>query len=220
MECPNGELVIEVHSAEEGVEIIKGADDYILSDDTGQCPTRYHVFGTFYSKNYSAGGCDTTAYWRTSSPAHQTEFESFQPELNGTTYGIFLKSGFFLRVYQISTSAYESNNVSRARNVAALKFRASNDTCLNITKPGYGNSVTFTKVAREDGLPDNCGVHTLLVSKNGELVLEKEYEEQPEITTYCSSDHCPPGSCECDCGDTVCCYHPKTGALIKSFTKE
>jgi hypothetical protein len=42
----------------------------------------------------------------------------------------------------------------------------------------------------------------------------------PEVCYDCGDEEeCPPGTCECTRGNTVCCYNPTTGGVVKSFTR-
>lgn len=56
------------------------------------------------------------------------------------------------------------------------------------------------------------------VTKNGQTVYTKTRSICPTVTHFCG-EQCPPGSCECTCGTGICCYHPTTGAVVKSFTR-
>ena len=55
------------------------ADNFTLSQDKGKCPTKYHSYGSFYSKNLSNVGCNITAYWRTARALTGLEVENWQP---------------------------------------------------------------------------------------------------------------------------------------------
>ncbi|NJO98677.1 MAG: hypothetical protein HC764_23965 [Pleurocapsa sp. CRU_1_2] len=85
----------------------------------------------------------------------------------------------------------------------------------------YGNGVSYRAYgfARLDGLPDDCGDCKFTVTKNGQTVRTETQLVCPIVTHTCG-EQCPPGSCQCDCGTKVCCHHPTTGAVVKSFNKQ
>lgn len=56
------------------------------------------------------------------------------------------------------------------------------------------------------------------VLKNESAVYQRTKVDKPVVTHFCG-EKCPPGTCECTCGNRVCCHDPVTGAVIKSFIK-
>jgi hypothetical protein len=56
------------------------------------------------------------------------------------------------------------------------------------------------------------------VLKNESAVYQRTKVDKPIVTHFCG-EKCPPGTCECTCGNRVCCHNPVTGAVIKSFIK-
>jgi hypothetical protein len=80
------------------------------------------------------------------------------------------------------------------------------------------SGVDAWQAKRVDSLPDNCGGCVFKITKNGQVVYQKTDAVCPTVTYTCG-EQCPAGSCECACGKEVCCHHPTTGKVIKSFTR-
>lgn len=56
------------------------------------------------------------------------------------------------------------------------------------------------------------------ILKEESTIYQRTKVDKPVVTHFCG-EKCPPGTCECTCGNRVCCHDPVTGAVIKSFIK-
>lgn len=216
VDCPNGVLKVRYrYPGEEWTEI--DGDDYTTENSFNLASARYFVFGTFYSKNFSAGGCNVTGYWRTASQTLSSQFNTFQPVKSGTSWILPLASGDSMPITNILNSQYNNNDISRYRYVITLQYLDRDAVCTNTTRPGYGCDVIYTKVIREDGKPatSNC---VFKVYKSGVIVHEETRSVCPEAEVFCEeTETCPPGTCECTNGNVTCCYNPRTGYCVKTI---
>lgn len=57
-----------------------------------------------------------------------------------------------------------------------------------------------------------------IFSGNQEIVYQRSNPVCP-VVTYSCGEKCPPGTCECSCGNVVCCHDSRTGEVVKSFRK-
>jgi hypothetical protein len=56
------------------------------------------------------------------------------------------------------------------------------------------------------------------ILKDGTVVYQRSKSDKPVVTHFCGEE-CPPGTCQCESGDVVCCYDTTTGRAVKSFRK-
>lgn len=217
--CPAGQkTIIGWQYPGEDKQRIIGADDYSISVENGKGGVGYHVFGTYYSRNYSSGGCNVWGYWRTTAPVIGTQVFSYEPVLDSANrWAIKLNTGIFRLVAVLDKQGYDSNFL--------INFSGSitnlTSGCRNDSAGGYGDRLfeqkEKRKIIRADGQPDNAPC-TLTITRNGQTVHKETRAVCPQVSYSCG-EQCPPGSCECMCGTKVCCHDPNTGAVIKSFTR-
>ncbi|WP_319418855.1 hypothetical protein [Pleurocapsa sp. FMAR1] len=123
---------------------------------------------------------------------------------------------FFTYVYKPSTDKYDTRpagqrtadfyvEVVDSLGEIATIFIGSND----------GHWSQRFIAADNQPIPTNCNFRIL---KNSNVVYQQIKDTCPEVTYSCGNQ-CPPGTCECSCGNTVCCYDEKTGEVVKSFKK-
>lgn len=122
-----------------------------------ECTPLFHFFGTYTSKNFSAGGCDVEAYWRTRSPIPQSDIVSSTPSqgsmgfmvvvgLSGTEYGIS----------RLTSAEYAANDIEQTSATNRIQFRDEQQSCLNQTLPGHGYNFSPTKEVQTNVLPAFC----------------------------------------------------------------
>lgn len=192
-------------------------DEYTLEQEKGECPVLYHAFGTFFSKNHSAGGCDKNAWWRTKVSLNGSVVKSWQPIVNSSNYWtIELNNGTFQDLTTIPQSQYDSNYLTNSSFGGIVYKTDGGRFCTNRSRPGDGTGVVLTKLIRIDGQSDNCGDYIFTVTKNGQVVYQETREEIPEVEIL--GDGCPPDTCEVTCGDTICCYNSE-GISVHDFPR-
>jgi hypothetical protein len=217
--CSNGqETTIEWQYLNEEKQRILEADDYSVEQELGKCPVLYHAFGTFVSKNGSAGGCNKAAWWRTQTSLNGNAVNNWQPIISSTNRWIIeLNNGDFAQPISISEVLYNSNYLVNY-SFGGIRYRPSNLSCTSVTNPGDGYNLVLTKLIRLDGQPDNCGGCIFKIFKSNTVIYEKIKPTCPIVNHFCGAQ-CPSGTCECTNGSTVCCYDPNTGIAVKSFTR-
>jgi hypothetical protein len=194
---------------------ILGADGYSLEQEKGKCPVLYHVFGQYISLNLDS--CGLRSYWRTSYAVNGGLVTDYLPQkTQDNEWVIPLNTGFNHPIRPINFTLYSSKNLG---DTTGNLFYTSGG-CINISSPTYGGRLDLgeIEIIRVDGQPDNCGDCTFKVTKNNTVVYQKTTPTCPTVNHFCG-EQCPAGSCECNCGTRVCCHHPTTGAVIKSFTR-
>jgi hypothetical protein len=213
--CPIGQKpTIEwQYSSEEKQQII-GADNYAVEQEKGKCPVLYHAYGTYGSKN--ASNCNQLAYWKNAEELIGTNVISYKPQIVSNHWMIPLSNGNYARIRPLNKALYDSRSYGYSS--ASIVYGAPSIECVNSTSYNGGFSVSLVSVIRQDGLPDNCGDCVFKVTKNGTVVYQKSTPVCPTVTVICG-DQCPPGTCQCDCGNYVCCYDTATGKAVKSFRK-
>lgn len=73
----------------------------------------------------------------------------------------------------------------------------------------------FRFVAHDNRLPYQ---YQFKVTKDDAVVYQRININAPTVTYFCG-ESCPPGTCECTCGNRTCCHDPITGTVVKSFIK-
>lgn len=157
------------------------ADNYELELANGQCPTKYHLFGTYKVANLS--NCTGTGYWRTSFAVHRDDAVSFIPELdNQGDWAIKLTNGVFSKLHPRSEEDYNKNYLPDLRNFGFKNYQVDypNRPCINTNFP-YGYEVQSTKLVRVDGQPDDCGDCTFTIRSNDEIVHQEIRDVCPEV---------------------------------------
>lgn len=86
---------------------------------------------------------------------------------------------------------------------------------------GFGEEIleSSAKVVfyRVDGSPNVCGECTFKVFKNELIVYEETRSQCPEVEIV-NQQECSEGTCEVECGDTICCYG-SDGVSVFNFPK-
>lgn len=86
-----------------------------------------------------------------------------------------------------------------------------------LMKPENVLGLQYTPAPNADCVP-KC---SLKFFKLGQVVLEKEYDECPQVEVICADEEqeeCPPNTCSLDCGSHICCYNSQ-GIAVKSISK-
>jgi hypothetical protein len=207
--CPNGQkAIITWQYPGEDKQQILGADDYTLSQEKGKCNTLY-LIGGVAAKN----GVD---YCETPNLNNNWGFS-----VQGPIHGIQAK---YIRTDDRYNCPDYKRIVGKAKNYLAYVSYGSNladerYSIIYFYEPHtFDTVVRVNYLVRADGLPDNCGGCVFKVTKNGQVVYSKTAPQCPIVTHTCG-EQCPAGSCECTCDTEVCCYHPTTGKVIKSFIR-
>ena len=164
-------------------QTIQGADDYTLDSSPVLANTGYFAYGTFYSKNSSATGCNVTGWWRTHYSVAPNAVVSYDPINNGGLYMIMQKDGSGNPLVWLDKNAYDSNATGRSASSAYIYHVDKNAGCRNRTQPTYGCEPLRTKLARADGQldPENC---VFTVYKNGEIIHQETRDACPEVSFF------------------------------------
>lgn len=147
-----------------GTSIIRGAMTELCNEKQPpplsippECEAIMLIFGTYTSKNLSAGGCDVTAWWRSKSGVPLSDLGSNTPvELSTTRMGLVGKSGAEYDISRISQAQFDTNDLVNQSTNNNILFRAEGETCTNRTIPGDGHSFIFEKVVQQNILPESC----------------------------------------------------------------
>lgn len=152
----------------------------------GNCPVAYHAFGTYYSKNFSSGGCDVIAFWRTIGSASGTDISSWQPRQISSSdprYSIKRSNGGNIFIRQITFEDYTSKNTTLTGGVP-VSFRNKDFACLNQTNNPVGDRVRVTDLVRLDGLPDDCPpLYPVYPPSQPPSVISNQYDIQVDANT-------------------------------------
>lgn len=216
--CPSdSKTIIEWQYPDEEKNRIIGADDYKVEQEQGKCPVFYHVFGTYYSKNHSQGGCNLTAFFRTASSVRGDHVLSYLPQIGDSNRWVLSLTTGEMRFNNISFFEYENKNLTNKPGTYGI-INYTNTACRNTTGFGYGFNLIVTNIVRVDGQPDDCGNCILTISKNGQTVYQRSEPVCPIVEHFCDANQCPAGTCEVECNGTVCCYD-SNGISVYSFQK-
>lgn len=187
--CPANLHRIRWREANADWQEIVGADDYAISQKQGQCPTGYRIYFDLIYRG---------SLYKRDYGTHYGKITSidWRQNPNGTNNKLYI---------DIYGGTYRNQN--------------ANILVRSLDPGGYTpwDDFTVTKIERVDGQPDNCGDCTFAVTKNGEVVHAETYDVCPEVEEYCA-DACPEGTCECDCGNYICCYDQQ-GNVVQSIRK-
>lgn len=120
------------------------------------CATRYHIFGTFFSKNFSNGGCDQTAYWRTQLAQPASNIASYTPIVDTTNeWRIPSVTGGNHRLRVLNKTLYDADNIGDS-STPGIIFRGSTLSCLSTTQAAYGDQLVRTKIVPVPPTDPNC----------------------------------------------------------------
>jgi hypothetical protein len=113
---------------------------------------------------------------------------------------------------------YTSGNGAMLQSTAGGDFSLSYDSVLDQYKfsPGQQPDWSFFRFVPYDNRKPVS--HLFKIFKEGIVVYQKQKPTPPVVTYFCG-EKCPPGTCECTCGNKVCCHDPVTGVVVKSFIK-
>jgi hypothetical protein len=93
-------------------------------------------------------------------------------------------------------------------------YDSSINTYVGNLDPGY--DWQYFKFVPTSNSPSNQCVFEVL--KNNQVIYSQTKLVCPTVTYFCG-EQCPPGTCECVNGSTVCCYDTSTGKVVKSFAR-
>ncbi len=117
----------------------------------------------------------------------------------------------------------------------SLVWRA---TCFEYSPPTirpirYGNNLQVTHCIPKDkannsanlnidiaecgSIPKPSSIWKLTITDSTGTIYLQTYDKKPSVNIQCQ-DSCPPNTCECSCGERICCYD-QNGTLIKSYLK-
>ena len=190
--CPKDQkLVIEFRYPRETKQKIVGADDYSVV----KAPPPFE------------GGQCEIPYWCTA-------------EVGGkTAVGVKITG----KVVDIICYMHSAGHWSRrAHTISAVndKGEVKTNTQVNFIKSDNYEYFATPYYDHQDtcgDMPTDC---FFSVFKNDEVVFSRVEYDCPKVEHYCVKEECPPGTCECVKGKTVCCYNIKTGIAIKEFIRD
>lgn len=147
-----------------GTSIIRGAMAQVCKNKQPPpltvppaCEAQMLLFGTYTSKNLSAGGCDVMAWWRSKTPVPLSDLADNQPvEMPSGFVGHIGKSGTEYEISRITEAQFNVNDLVNQSGTNRIRFVAESAACLNQTLPGHGHSFSFEKVAQQNVLPETC----------------------------------------------------------------
>lgn len=122
-----------------------------------ECEPLFHVYGTFMSKNSSAGGCDVEAYWRTKSPIAIPANFTPAPDVNAV--GVWRIVTFDQQealIGLITQADFDNNSFAAMGTGNLVRFRDEMDGCLNLTQPAYGYDVSVSKEVQATEISAEC----------------------------------------------------------------
>jgi hypothetical protein len=149
-----------------------------------ECAPQYHIYGTYVSKNFSAGGCDVEAYWRTRSPIAETEIASTSP-VNGSNGFMAIpgQSGAEYSISRISSAQYAQNDTSETSATNRIVFREETQSCLNVTVPGHGHNFLPAKIIQTNIIPPSCNDDIVYPPSSPPPIINKLVQIQEGDTT-------------------------------------
>jgi hypothetical protein len=220
--CPSGQqTIIEWQFEGEEKQQILGATDYSVQSLKGQCPIRYkfevlyarqETFGTDYNWTQRGRGGITTG----NGPISNIYIKNLT---TGQIYkDIVNNPGLVNNTTSIGYSTeFINTGVVNPNGTWAVFWTEGNGVEKNLSLANYSGYRAYGFTTLYSNQPDNCAT-LFQVTKNGQVVYSKINSQQPTVTHRCGEE-CPPGTCECTNGSTVCCYDPNTGIAVKSFTR-
>lgn len=122
----------------------------------------------------------------------------------------------WITIYDMKRST--SANGGMLQNTIGGNFNMVYDSAIDQYKflSGQQSDWSYFRFTNFDNKPPtSCSFKVL---KNSGVVYQKTKPTAP-VVTYSCGEQCPPGTCECDCGNMVCCYDTTTGRAVKSFAK-
>lgn len=122
-------------------------------------------------------------------------------------YPIFLKNGIY---YSVACDY---------RNARGEKLRGYFNLGGSHERPDRDKFVVRDiKWIREDAKPEIFKYEIVVTDSNGNQQFIDYGIGEPSFQVLCESGKCPVGSCECDCGDVICCYG-SDGQVLKTISK-
>lgn len=159
---------------------IKG-DDYSFNIPPGKCSDPYYLFGTYFSINTRASGCNVVGYWRTGESRFLGNNNYFNPIVLGNNRVGFNNIGGDWFIYWIDKSQYDSLNISPTATSTQLIALVQTNICQRQTTYGIGYNFVTTHYKRGNNQPDNCGDCTFKVFKNNQVVYQEIRAVCPEV---------------------------------------
>lgn len=163
------------------------------------CDGVYWVYGTFYSKNISAYGCNVEGYWRNNEQIPESKYLGPDPTHdNGPWY--IPTVGHNDRVVPLFKSEYDSRTKDKGLGSRYIQVADASAPCQNRTQPAYGANLVVTDVVYvPSGHPDciearkypqttinsNDYSRTYNIENNGvttEVTIEVQRDENDKIT--------------------------------------
>jgi hypothetical protein len=233
--CPNNQkAIIEWQYPGSGKQRIIGADNFNLVDATAK-------YGTLSTKFYEIRGKAICA--ARVPPAHIT---TIPLKYNvGDVVPVRILNSWMGSIYDwklkpngVNMDSTVTHTIQDSCSLVSCNCLISTTDATVFTLDGYrcktsGGSVTEAAIYADslhdieaiytgsqslpcrNVIPSDC---TFQILKNGQVVHQKTDAVCPIVTHTCG-EQCPAGSCECSCGTEICCYHPKTGKVVKSFKR-
>jgi hypothetical protein len=236
--CPNNNLIIEWQYPGKEKNKLIGADDYSVVK-----PWKYDTTNDFNYTFTAKARCSTSSPPPGVAPSLPRNFVAGQEIVvftTGTWSGPILGFEKFVNGTNVNGMLSYTN---RSGGNATSGFCAPRtiEVILSTTSPSGGGSVRLKSVSGSFNEPvvygdiydvqfiptttppRTCIVAvnnqcTFTVTKNGQVVYQKTDSVCPVVNYFCGEE-CPPGTCECTNGSTVCCYDTSTGKVVKSFTR-
>lgn len=211
MDCPDSRKIIEWQFAGQPIKRLIGADSYDTSSLPGQSYTTYSFAGTYANANSKIGSCQRLFNCSASFTGKYRGIVSF--------YDSALGNDVFAVEYEEASGAIKQSKILGASGVLLAI-----DSCTSFNRTQRWalkeQGVTITSLVRADGQEDTGGGCILAIYKDGREVYKESAEECPVmIREYCES-MCPPDTCECVRGSTVCCHDSRTGKVVKQFKRQ
>lgn len=223
VDCPDGNKIIEWQYPGEERKRIIGAASYTKERVPGQCNTAYIVKGRQPRNGLGYCGAD----WQT----NPNILYPFEVRTTGKILG--LKRILHSERRRVDTKPDGSCNPYKDAgridfHFCYIDYEGIEDPYRSNTGLIYfydnwrdrfdrGELVYIDSIERRDGLADECGDCVFTIYKEDKVLLEVISEKCPSVDEYCA-DECPPGTCQCEKKDRICCYD-STGKVVKQIMK-
>lgn len=171
-----------------------------------------------FDGQFDGGQCLTTYYFRWRYPNGANFLLSFNPE----SFGHTALNGKIVSI--VCTGEYYRNGFFRGHTFAiANELGEQTVGTADAGDLPRGTLPPVITPERIDGQPDNCGnppaknKYKFTVTDATQTIYSRSANVCPIVDIKCG-ESCPPGTCECDCRNVICCYN-NNGILVKSFAK-
>ena len=220
--CPVGKkpVIKWQYSGEEENRII-GADDYSITEQKNYCP------GIRYKLNYSRAIIlnGTLSGWTNFSTELPSSVQGKAPYTNIRLTAQGIEPPYDVQYYYgtpIFHWAFQNQglkpNGSRSRTYQIILNSTNQQNQIILNSSTSGVRIDSIEPVDSQAICPSSKVFNVI--KDNKIVYSKINAIAPTVSHYCQDDNeCPPGTCECTNGSTVCCYDTKTGKVVKSFTR-